>query len=113
MKRIVSSILVCVLLVGCVLALASCGGPSGTYKDKSGVTTLTFKGSQVTIALGDWSTVANFKIEGKDDDRTITFSYSEGQEKSTSFDGTFDYSEGTEDGVDYIRIGFFAFEKTE
>lgn len=33
MKKILSAILVCVLMVGCVLTLVSCGGPNKDYKE--------------------------------------------------------------------------------
>jgi predicted small lipoprotein YifL len=33
MKRIISSILVCILLLGCAFALASCGGPAEKPED--------------------------------------------------------------------------------
>lgn len=33
MKRIISAVLVCILMVGCVFALASCGGPNKDPKE--------------------------------------------------------------------------------
>ena len=71
MKRILSVVLACALLVGCVMIFASCG-LSGTYeKSVIGIsTTYQFSGSKVTVvneALGDFETVCSYKIE-KDDE---------------------------------------------
>ena len=75
MKRILSVVLACALLVGCVMIFASCG-VSGTYeKSILGVsTTYKFSGSKVSVvneALGDFETVCSYKIE-KDDDGNET-----------------------------------------
>ena len=52
MKKTLSLLLVCVLLVGCIFSLASCGKTlSGTYKADVvvGGTSYTFSGSKVTL----------------------------------------------------------------
>lgn len=115
MKRIVSLLLVAVLLTGCVLALASCSGPRGTYKDAlTGLTTLEFKGGKVTISIGNYSTTANFEMgEDEDGDTTITFTYDEGEKEQSGFKGTVSYSEGEEDGTKYIKIAGIRYNKVK
>ena len=113
MKRIVSVLLVCVMLLGCVAALASCSKTlSGTYK-REGIftdTTYEFDGKNVTIvtALGSLSHTkeATYVIEKADDGTsTITFTYKEGETPDEDLKGTKSFSEGEEDGVKYIKIG--------
>ncbi len=117
MKKIISTILVCVLLVGTVFTLASCGMISGTYK--SGVTTLEFSGNKLKITesaeiLGkvvsdEWE--CKYKIEETDDGRTITFTYEEDADEHHFLNGTLTFSDGEEDGTKYIKIGIITYEK--
>lgn len=116
MKRIVSAVLVCILLVGSMLVLGSCGGPSGVYKDSTGITTMEFKGDKVTIkwSLGGFSyeSEASFKITEEDGEKFITFTYGEGEKENSSFNGKMAYSDGTKDDKSFIQLGEGIFSTT-
>ena len=109
MKRIISALLVCVLLVGVVFALASCGKTiSGKYVES--ITKLSyyeFSGSKYTYCVGE-----NVRQEGtyKIDEESgkITFTYEIDGEKKTN---TENFSSGEEDGVKYIKIGLLKYNK--
>ena len=119
MKKIVSAFLVCVLLVGCTLALVSCGGPSGTYKDAlTGLTTYEFSGGDVTITVGagNFSTTINCEYdmgENEDGEQTITFTFGEDEDGADKYSGTHTYTEGEEDGKQYIKIGGVKYNKAD
>lgn len=122
MKKIISSVLVCVMLIGCLFTLASCGKKlSGTYSaggDLAG-TSYTFSGSNVTITLkiaGFTRDIeGNYKIEDNDKGETvITFSFEaegENSDEAAKHSGSFAFSEGEEDGKDYIKIGGVKYTK--
>ena len=116
MKRIISLVLVCMLLVGSVFALASCGKTlSGKYEDAlTGAVELEFKGKTVTIKTLFGTSEAEYKIEKNDDgDYEITFIYADGEDGEGGFDGTVSFSEGKEDGEKYIKIGGTKFVKED
>lgn len=119
MKRIISTLLVCVLLLGCVLTLASCGKMlSGTYSNKAELfgqsveTSYTFKGNKVTAEVkttiaGNVNTTTK---EGKYaiEDGEITFTFEEdGEEKSE----TYTFEEGEKNDVKYIKIAGVQYDK--
>ena len=116
MKRLISTLLVCVLLVSCVFTLASCGATlSGEYKDALSVTTYKFSGSKVTLTIdnliGEDSVFeGTYSIEGKDDDKKITITF-EDKDGADKYSGTHDFSEGEEDGKEYIKIGIIKYYK--
>lgn len=115
MKKALSTILVCVLLVGCVFSLASCvfsAGPitmiSGTYELDAVVGGVSYEFGafgKVTVTakvLGvSTSFEGEYKVDNKADEITFTFEDSDASEYS----GTVDFSSGEEDGVKYIRLG--------
>lgn len=118
MKRILSVFLACVLLVGCVFALASCGNkPSGAYEGKleilgqSSTVTYDFGGSKVEITtkttiLGTVNTESEeckYEINETDDGLEITFTYEDDET------ATFTY----EKGDDYIKIGGIQYNKVD
>ena len=108
MKRILSAILVCVLLVGCVVGMASCGKKlSGKYSDAAGVTTYEFSGSKVTLTvsiLGTKTYEGEYSIEENDEGKqVITFTF--GEEADDKYSGNFVLVEGEEDGKKYIKLG--------
>ena len=77
MKKISSAFLVCVLLVGTVFALASCGGGlSGTYElSEDGMTqTIKFSGKnlEMTMKAGDESMTLKYTYELNEDETKIT-----------------------------------------
>ena len=115
MKRIISALLVCVLLVGVVFALASCGKTlSGEYVESiTKNVTYKFSGSKYTCTvdnlIGD-DTVTEGKYSIDEDKGEITFTYEEGGEEKTR---TENFSSGEEDGVKYIKIGGTKFTKVD
>ncbi len=127
MKKIVSLLLACVMLCGCVFALASCGKKlSGDYAldattdvlgMKTGaVTTYAFSGSKVTLTIDTYvagnKTTASFEGKYKiaDDEITFTFENEKGEEvKEHSNTQTF---KEADDGKS-ITIGLLTFQKVE
>ena len=121
MKKIISLALVCVMLMGAMLTLASCGTfLYGTYE--KGTTSVTFSFGKVTIV--EETTVlgtvisktyeAEYSIE-KDDDgsMTITFTYPEDAEKHIAFMGEKTLAMGEENGKKYVRIGILTYDKAD
>lgn len=116
MKRIISTILVCVLLLGCVFTLASCGKKlSGKYELDLGIGSVTydFKLTKVVItgeALGqDTSVEGKYKIAKNDKgELEITFTF-ENEENAKEYAGTFSF----EKGDDYIKIGGVKYNKVK
>ena len=72
MKKILSAILVCVMMLCMVLALASCGGdiPSGRYESLTGLD-IEISGDRFIIEEDDIKAVAKYKVDG--DKITLTF----------------------------------------
>ena len=83
MKRIISSALVCVLLLGVMFTLVSCGGLSGTYEGK--LFDLKFSGNKVTVIAGDKELTGTYEIE-KDDDGNKKISFDFVDEKDAKED---------------------------
>jgi hypothetical protein len=120
MKRILSALLVCVLLVGCVFALASCGKTlSGTYSSGkvlgSGVS-YTFKGNDVTVTYSiagfEKSINGTYEITTNDEDQeVIIFTFGEGEENADDYAGEFAFAEGKEGDTEYIKIGGVKYNK--
>ncbi len=117
MKKIISAVLVCVLLLGTVFTLASCG-ISGTYEN--GATTIKFSGSKVVITdsveiLGAVTTKtyeAKYKIEDADEGKqTITFTYEDGADKHLVLNGTKTFEEGKAGDTKYVKIGLVTYNK--
>ena len=122
MKRIISTVLVCALLLGCVLTLASCGKMlSGTYSaeieilGQSAETLYTFKGSKVTIeskvtVLGK---VESDSKEGKysieDDEITFIMEDKDGKE----VEETFSFEQGEDENGKYIKIANIRYNKKD
>ena len=121
MKKVISMTLVCVLLLGCVFALASCGKTiSGTYElalSEDNKTTYEFSGRKVTktVTAGLLGYTKTETVEGKyeineveDGKFEITFTWDvEGEETIE----TATFAEGEENGVKYIKLGAFTFNK--
>ena len=113
MKKLLSVLLASILLIGCVMTLASCGGLSGKYeREDFGVeTSYTFRGKNVTVALELWGTTVtlNGTYElGEDDlgNKTITITFEDNSsEEAKEYGGTLVFAEGVEDGEKYVSIG--------
>lgn len=126
MKKIISTILICTLLLGCMLSLTSCStllmgkyeaevdavvaGGKVTYE----FTAFKYTKTTTTEVLGfEKSSVeeGSFKIaENEDGDLTITFTYEVDGEKKTE---TASFSQGEEDGVKYVKIGLVKYNKVK
>jgi len=117
MKKTLSLLLVCVLLVGCIFSLASCGKTlSGTYKADVvvGGTSYTFSGSKVTLTaevLGfEKSFEGTYEIAENDAGKLqITFTF--GEDADSKYSGSFDFAEGKEGETEYIKIGIVKYVK--
>lgn len=114
MKKTLSMVLVVAMLALSVFALASCG-LSGSYVDPTGLTTLEFSGSNVTITTESGAMTltynAQYEISDKDGGKVITFTYAEGEDVNYLYKGEKSYAEGSENGVDYIKIGGVKYTK--
>ena len=115
MKKIISTLLVCVLLLGCVLTLGSCSKfLMGEYEADAivGSVTYEFKLTKVEItveALGQdvAELEGSYKIAKNDKGETeITFTF-ENEEEAKEYSGTFSF----EKGEDYIKIGGVKYKK--
>ena len=120
MKKIISLMLVCVLLVGAALALASCGKTlSGKYSLKAfGAETVsfTFSGNKVSLVLlsqEDSAIEGTYKIgENDKGDSIITFDFGD-NEDAEDYSGDLPFSQGEEDGVKYIKIAGVKYTKAK
>ena len=116
MKKIISTLLVCVLLLGCVLTLGSCSKfLMGEYELDAlvGSVKYEFKLTKVEITvevLGqDTAFEGTYKIaENEKGETEITFTF-EDDEKAKEYAGTFSFEKG--DG--YIKIGGVKYNKVE
>ena len=125
MKKILSSILVCVLLVGCMFSLAGCvvklGSSaliSGTYEADAAIAKYSFEFSpfgKVTVnvdpILGNSSThEGKYKVNADTKEITLTF---EGDAPLGFDNGTVDFSYGDDEGVDYVEVGILRLKKVD
>ena len=118
MKKILSVVLACALLVGCVFTLAACGKKlSGKYEADLALVEVTydFKSSgkvAVTIEplIGD-STTFEGKYEFNDEGDEFTVTFDSEEEDAEDYAGTHSFSEGEEDGEAYIKIDGVKYKK--
>ena len=126
MKKTLSKLLVCVLLLGCVFSLASCVvsvGPmtvvSGKYEADLVLGEVTydfgmFGGVTVTVdpIVGDSiSFEGKYKVDNSTDPHEITFTFEDSE--AEEYQGTFAFSTGEEDGVKYVKIGLVKYQKAD
>ena len=120
MKKTISTILVCVLLVGTLLSLASCemfGLVTGTYARTAEVfgiettTTYEFSGKEVTVStvttMGNTSTTSNktgeYEIgENEEGQKTITLTFTNEDGEGTVT--TYTFNSGKDDNGAYIEL---------
>ena len=120
MKKTISTILVCVLLVGALFSLASCemfGIVSGTYSRTDSIligdvtTTYEFSGKDVTVTVATkiGNTTTTDVKEGKYDigendegQKTITFTVTNEDGEGTIT--TYTFNSGKDDNGSYIEI---------
>ena len=121
MKRIISTILVCVLLIGCVFTLASCSSILiGEYELDAGLAEVTYDFSLTKVSityedlLGNEKTIeGKYKIAENDDGKTeITFTF-ENEEEAKNYSGTFSFEKGKEGDDEYIKIGGVKYTKED
>ena len=118
MKKIISTILICVVLLGCVMSFASCDSIlMGEYELDAVVATVTYKfkmTGKVTITydpiIGD-SKSFDGEYSISDDGEEITFTFEDDDAKEYS--GTVPFSKGEEDGVDYIKLAGIRYNKVD
>ena len=112
MKKIISAILVCILIVGSAFTLASCSKSlSGTYKDDlTGNVSYEFGmfgkvTKTVDNVIGD-DTVTEGKYKINDAETEITFTFGDKTE-------TYDFTYGTDKDKEYIKLGLFTYSKVD
>lgn len=122
MKKIISLVLVCVLLVGCVFALASCAKTlNGKYRfgsDSFG-TTYEFSGNNVEVTyyvLGfSKSAEGTYKIAENEEGKliiTITFG-DDADDSADEYAGEYVLLEGNEGDTEYIKLDGIQYNKIE
>ena len=120
MKKTVSMILVCALLVCTMLTLASCSMVTGKYKaevdlliGKSSVTYEFSPFGTVTVTTNTLGkeTVEEGKYELNDAGDKITFTFE--NEEGVAESDTYDFAQGEENGVKYVKIGLVKYEQAE
>ena len=120
MKKILSVFLACVLLVGCICTLASCGKSlSGSYEANliAAEVTYNFKSSGKVIVEVDPIIGDDMSFEGSyefnEEGDKITISFDAEQEDAEEYAGTMSFSEGEEDGKAYIKLGIIKYNKVD
>ena len=120
MKKILSAVVVSILVVSCLLALASCGGKtlSGLYVADAGIasTSYEFSGKNVEITYEFFGFEKH--IEGtyeiatdENGQSSITFTIESDEEGAEDYKGEHTFVEGVEGDVEYIKIDGVKFIK--
>lgn len=116
MKKIISAVLVCVLLVCSVFALASCGKTlSGKYEAELGLAEVTYEFGafgKVTCTVdpivGD-DAVYEGKYEFNEDGDKITITLESDDEDADAYEGTYEFVENDK----YIKLGLIQYNKVD
>lgn len=119
MKKTISVLLVCVLLLGCVFTLASCGKKlSGKYESALGSGAYyEFSGNDLTYSRksllgGNVVTTGTYELtEDEDGNSVIVITYGDSDDDAKS--GTYPFSEGEENGVKFIKIAGVKYNKAD
>ena len=118
MKKIISTILACMILVGSVLTLSSCGKMIvGKYEANLIVAEVTYEfgilGSvtcTIDPVIGDESVYeGTYELNDEGDKLTITFENDDAGE----YEGEYIFASGEENGKKYIRIGILTYDKVD
>ena len=127
MKRIISTLLVCVLLLGCVFTLASCvfsAGPitiiTGEYEADLALAEYELSFSpfgKITVVedpiIGDSKThEGKYKVNSETKEITLTWE-GDGPSELVLPNGTSEFSYGEKDGAEYIQIGLVTFKAAD
>lgn len=117
MKKTISLILACMLLVGCVLSLASCSAfLVGTYENKGLLTTTTveFKlDGTVIYSIGSISLVGEYELDKNDKGEPVIELDFEDDSVADLIDGEFSFAKGKENGTAYIEIAGVRYNKVK
>ena len=120
MKKIISALIICVLVVGCVCALTGCGGKTlnGTYKADASIasTTYEFSGNNVEITYEvfgfEKSIEGTYEITTNEDETmTLTITIESAEEDAEDYAGKHSFVEGKEGDAEYIKIDGVKFVK--
>ena len=117
MKRIISTLLVCVLLIGCVFTFASCTLLMGKYETNLVAAEVSYEFGifgTVTIEVDpiigdDTEYKGKYTINDAGDKITIIID----DEKAELYDGEFSFAKGEENGKQYIKIAGVKYEKVD
>ena len=113
MKRILSAVLACVLLVGCVFALASCGGiKNGEYENEAYGMVVEVKGNKLSMTTKQDIKV-NYTYKVKDDKITLTYKGVEYVGDSDELKSYFEANKETIEENYKDSADEFDFEKTD
>ena len=123
MKKIISLSLTCLLVIGLVLSMSSCGMMTGTYREVTtgvGVKFSPLGKISLLDSKGDLIVKGEYEIEKEDGDRKIDIDFDDGDLKKLSieyktiaalYEGEKNFKEYEEDGDKYIVIGISVFKK--
>ena len=116
MKKLTKVLALAIVVAMACLALASCGGLSGTYENNgffgAGATELTFKGNKITVEMGGVEAEGTYKIDGD----KITIEIEDENEDEATWGDLFQILNGEHDfekGDDYIKIGGTKYNKAD
>ena len=116
MKKITKILALAMILAIACITLASCAKISGTYENNGffglGSTELTFKGSKITVEMGDVKAEGTYKI----DEDKITIEFPDENEDDLTWSDLFKLLNGEHDfekGDDYIKIGGTKYTKAD
>ncbi len=117
MKRIVSTLLVCIFIVGCMAVLASCGGKTldGNYSSESGATNIYFSGDNavilISVNISGYTNSAAYEAKYEISGGKIKFTYEDGKDRYSVFDGEYSFESAEENGKEYIKINGVTYNK--
>lgn len=124
MKKTLSTLLVCVLLLGCVFSLAGCVCSLGSMTMITGKYEANLVAAEVVYDFGAFGGVTvtvdpiignSISFEGKykvdKDADEITFTFED--EDAEEYSGTFQFATGEEDGVKYVEVGYVKYMKMD
>ncbi len=106
MKKILTSVLAIAMICTMLFVLVSCGGPSGKYGDKLGVSTITFDGGEVSLKLGTYD-ITSATYEMGDDGKILITYEDDGEEKELDIGLVYD------EDADTIKWGLVTLEKKD
>ena len=116
MKKTLSALLLCALVVSMMLTLVSCGGLSGTYDGS--LFDLKFKGDNVTVMVADKELKGTYEIKENNDKKTISFDFVDESKASDDekyvlniIDSILGADISFKEDGDKITIGIFSFTK--